>query len=78
MECDICGAKDDLVKVKNEDQEIISLCRACHETQYEGYAASHDTDWKESEEEDLEEDPAGEENEEEPDDDFLEDEEKEE
>ncbi len=76
MKCDICGAKDDLVKVKNEDQEIIFVCRACHETQYEGYAASHDTDWKE-EEDDLEEDPAGEENEEEPDDDFLEDENKE-
>ncbi|OGW70179.1 MAG: hypothetical protein A2036_02710 [Omnitrophica bacterium GWA2_50_21] len=56
MECDICGTKDDLVKVKTEDDEIIHLCRACYQTQYEGYEASNDAEWEEDDEDDWEED----------------------
>ena len=56
MECDICGTKEDLVKVKTEDQDVIYLCRACHATQYEGYEATSDTDWDENNEDDLDED----------------------
>lgn len=56
MECDICGIKDDLLKVKTEDDEIIYLCRACYEIQYEGYEASSDADWEEDDEDDWEED----------------------
>lgn len=50
MECDICGTKEDLVKVKTEDQDVIYLCHACHANQYEGFEASSDTDWDEDKE----------------------------
>lgn len=45
MECDICGSKEGLVKVKNEDGEMIDLCSACYGTQYEGYEASDESDF---------------------------------
>lgn len=62
MECDICGARENLVKVKNEDGDMIHLCEACYEKQYAGYKKDDaaeleenlDEDW---EEEDEEEDP---------------------
>lgn len=45
MGCDICGATEDLVKVRNEDREMINLCHACYEAQYEGYEFEEITAW---------------------------------
>lgn len=58
MQCDICGAKEDLVKVRNEDGETINLCNACYETQYEGFETSNvsESDEEEFRDDDLEED----------------------
>ena len=64
MECDLCGAKEELVKVKNEDGETVQLCSACYEAQYEGYEKDtsadldeeDDEDWEEEDEEDGDED----------------------
>ena len=33
MECDMCGADENLVKVKNELGETIYLCQACYNMQ---------------------------------------------
>lgn len=75
MECDICGTKEGLVKVKNEDQETIYVCQSCYETQYEGYEASSDTDCAEDGEDDWEDDSASNEEDEDFDDDLNEEEE---
>lgn len=56
MECDICGSKEGLVKVKNEDGDLISLCSACYETQYEGYEATDDSDLSDEDDWDEESD----------------------
>ncbi len=56
MECNICGGKDDLVKVLNEDGETIYLCEACHEAQYEGFEASSASDLTENQSELLDDD----------------------
>ena len=59
MECDICGTKDNLVQVKNEDGETIYLCGECYEAQFEGYEKSdaadlddEKEDWEDGEEPD--------------------------
>jgi ribosome-binding protein aMBF1 (putative translation factor) len=52
MECDICGSKEGLVKVKNEDGNLIALCPACYETHYEGYEATATAESEVSEEDD--------------------------
>ncbi len=54
MECDICGAKEELVKVKNEDGETLHVCQACYEMQYEGYEKSEADDSKDEDEESRE------------------------
>jgi hypothetical protein len=77
MECNICGARENLVKVKNEEGDVIHLCEACYGTQYEGYKKDDaaeleenlDEDWEEGKEkeedllEDLEEEDLEEEGE---------------
>lgn len=79
MECDMCGADENLVKVKNELGETIYLCQACYNMQQDGYERAAESDLNEDELEDLEENEGSEgkgENDEE--EDFLEDDDEEE
>ena len=55
MQCDICGTTEDLVKVKNEDREMIYLCQACYETHYEDFEKEDVVELKEDGEEEWEE-----------------------
>lgn len=53
MECEVCGASEDLIKIRNEQGQIIQLCQNCYESEYERYEK---VEGGELEEEDSEED----------------------
>lgn len=36
-ECRVCGTKDNLIKVKDEDGVICYVCNSCYEAVCEGY-----------------------------------------
>lgn len=37
MECHICCSKEDLIRIRDEKGEIISVCEECYESEYSGY-----------------------------------------